>query len=337
VTFKKVFRKPDKYIIIALMARISFLTRSLGYIFITTLLTAASSMPFFAQPRQRIRTVTIPISIFTKKEIKEKQLEELIPVEELTVTEDGEPQQILSIKSVDESPLSIALLIQEDLAGNFNLQIADIKSFITSLPRGTRVMVAYARGGSIQTAQRFTDDLEKAARSLRIVSGSSTFAPRSPYDSVREVLNRFDGVPAGRRAVLLFSDGVDSSSGFTFASVAQSFDLEQAILRAQHRSVAIYSFYSPTESTDNKNSLIAFAGQGALQKLADQTGGRAFASGTFAPISYLPFFREMVMSINRQFSLTYLTGNMKKGYYRVLVTSTNPDIKIEHPRGYYHR
>jgi VWFA-related protein len=291
----------------------------------------------YAQTKPQVRTVTIPISIFTKKELKENQAEEFVQADRLTVTEDKDEQQILSIRSVSSSPLTIAVLIQDDLAANFNLQLEDIKRFIRGLPRGTRVMVGYVRSGSVQIKQKFTDDLERAASSLRIVVGSSAVAPRSPYDGVDEVLSRFDAVPAGRRAILLFSDGLDTSQGFNLASVSQSFDLSRAILKAQRKSVAVYSFYSPTALTENGNSTLVLASQGALQKLSDATGGRAFFQGSLAPISFDPFFRELVLALNRQFALTYLSTHMKKGYHRVMVESTNPEIKIDHPKGYYYR
>lgn len=198
-------------------------------------------------------------------------------------------------------------------------------------------MVAYTRSGSMQVRQRFTDDLEKAANSLRIVIGSSALAPRSPYDGVSDVLGRFDGVPGGRRAILLFSDGLDTSQGLNLASITQSFDLEQAILKAQRKSVAVYSFYAPTTFTEEGHSSLAYAAQGALEKLSDETGGRAFAQGSIAPISYLPFFKDLVLSLNRQFALTYLSTHMKKGYHKLLVQSTNPEVRIEHPKGYYYR
>ncbi len=281
--------------------------------------------------------MTIPISIFTKTELRENQIQEYVQADRLIVREDKEEQEILSIRSVSDSPMSIALVIQEDLATNFNLQIRDIQEFIRTLPQGTRVMVAYTRSGSAQVVQRFTDDRERAANSLRIVSGSSNFAPRSPYDGVQDVLGRFDGVPAGRRALLLFSDGLDTSGGLSLASITQSYDLEQATLKAQRKGVAIYSFYSPASLTDNRNTNLAFAAQGALAKLSEQTGGRAFYQGSIAPTSYLPFFRELNTALNRQFSLTYFSTHMKKGYYKVEVTSTNPEVKIEHPRGYYYR
>lgn len=287
--------------------------------------------------KQRVRTVTIPISIFTKKELKENQIEEFVHAERLIVKEDNDEQEILSIRSVSSSPLSIALIIQDDLASNFNLQIRDIQQFIRDLPRGTRVMVAYLRAGSMQVRQKFTDDREKAAKSLRIVTGNPEMAPRSPYDGVDEVLGRFDGVPAGRRAILLFSDGLDTSQGLSLASSTQSFDLERATLKAQRKGVAVYSFYSPTTITDNGNSTLILGAQGGLSKLSDETGGRAFFQGSIAPISFLPFFKELVLSLNRQFSLTYLSTHMNKGYHKVVVQSTNPEIRIEHPKGYYYR
>lgn len=293
-----------------------------------------------AQPpdeKPRVRTVTIPISIFTKQELREGQASELVQADRLIVREDNDEQQILSIRSVSETPLSIAFLVQEDLAAEFNLEIRDIQSFIRGLPKGTRVMVGYLRGGTMQIRHRFSDDHEAAANSLRIVSGSPFSAPRSPYEAVSEALGKFDAIPAGRRAILLFSDGLDTSSGLNLASISQSFDLEQAILKAQRKSVAVYSLYAPTTLTQTGNSIFMLAGQGALEKLSDETGGRAFMRGTTGPLNYQLFFRDLNLSLNRQFALTYLSTHMKKGYHKIRVSSTNPDIKIEHPRGYYYR
>lgn len=287
--------------------------------------------------RPNVRTMSIPISIFTKQELKEDRLQEFIQIDRLIVKENGDDQQILSIRSIEDAPLSLAILVQDDLTSNFNLQIADLKKFITRLPRGSRVMVAYLRGGTPQIRQRFTDDLNKAAESLRIVTSSNSAAPRNPFDGVVDILNRFDALPAGRRAVLLVSDGVDLSSGMTGASPSQSIDLDRAILRAQRRSVAVFSIYSPTSSNPSENSTLTLFGQGSLQKLSDETGGRAFFQGSIAPISFEPFFRDLSILLNRQFLLSYLSTHMKKGYYKVQVTSTNPEIKIEHPRGYYYR
>src|SRR5688572_2617871 len=203
-----------------------------------------------ARSGQRVRTVSIPISILTKDEARHRQAEEFVQVDRLIVKEDKEEQTILSIRSVVDAPLALAILVQDDLSSAFNLQIKDLKKFIRSLPRGSRVMVAYIRGGTLQVRQRFTDDLDRAADSLRIVASSSTVAPRNPYDGVIDALDRFDALPAGRRAILLLSDGLDVSQGLRDSTPSQSLDLERAISRAQRRSVSVFSFYNPASVTE---------------------------------------------------------------------------------------
>ncbi len=298
---------------------------------------AASAQKSDGTEQQRVRTVSIPISIFTKEELRQGQAEEFVQADRLIVKEDRDEQTILSIRSVVDAPLALAILVQDDLSSSFNLQINDLKKFIRSLPRGSRVMVAYLRGGQLQIRQKFTTDLDAAANSLRIVASSSNVSPRNPFDSVVDALNRFDALPAGRRAVLLISDGLDASQGVSSSSPSQSIDLDRAISRAQRRNAAVFSFYSPASITESGDARLILNGQGSLAKLSDETGGRAFFQGSIAPISFDPFFRELTLLLNRQFLLSYLSTHMKRGYHRVEVFSTTPGVKIEHPKGYYYR
>jgi VWFA-related protein len=281
----------------------------------------------------KVRPVTIPVSIFTEAELKENQASELLEAGEIIVREDNEQQTILSIRSVTNTPMHIAVLIQDNLSSNVNLQLEEIKNFIKRLPADSRVMVAYLRAGTTQVTQKFSTDLDKAAGSIRAVVGSPTIAPNSPYEGIEEVLERFDALPTGRRAILLISDGLDLSN----PSPGQSLELDRAILKAQRRSVAIYSFYSSATLTENGNSSLVLNAQGSLERLSEETGGRAYFQGTITPISFKPFFRDLNLALTRQFALTYLSTHPKKGYHKVQVTSTNPEIKIEHPKGYYYR
>lgn len=288
-------------------------------------------------PEQEVRTVTIPISIYTKKELKKNQTEEFLQADRLIVQENGEEQTILSIRSVTTTSLALAVLIQDDLSTEVNLQLEKIRQFIRQMPEGSRVMVAYLRGGTIDIRQKFTDDLEKAAKSIRIVAGSSAAAPRNPYDGVIDTLKRFDALPIGRRAILLVSDGLDVSYGVDSSTPGQSIDLDQAILRAQRKGVAVYSIYASGSLTEKGNSLLINNGQSSLLRLSEQTGGRAFFSGSFTAVSFDPFFKDLDILLTRQFALTYLSTHLNKGYHKVNVTSTNPEIRIDHPKGYYYR
>lgn len=290
----------------------------------------------FAQEKPKVRTVTIPISIKSDKPQKEQKSEEFIEVGDIIVKEDGNEQQILSIKSVSSTPLSLAILIQDDLTSNLNLQLESISEFIRQLPKGSRVMIGYLRGGNLQTRQKFTDDLEKAAKSLRIVAGRGA-ASGNPFSAVEDALGKFDALPAGRRAVLLVSDGLDITNGTDFGNTIRSIELDRTILKAQRKSIAVYSFWNAATNTENGNSILVAGGQGALSRLSDETGGRSYTQGSISPISFEPLFKDLTGALNRQFAITYLSTNMKKGFHKVQVLSTNEDVKIEHPKGYYYR
>ena len=107
--------------------------------------------------------MTIPISIFTKQELKENQAGEFIEAGEITVKEDNEPQTVLSIRSVTNTPLHIAVLIQDNLASNVNLQLDEIKNFIKKLPPDSRVMVAYLRSGTTQVTRILSSPSSRAS------------------------------------------------------------------------------------------------------------------------------------------------------------------------------
>jgi VWFA-related protein len=289
------------------------------------------------QKEDGVRPMTIPISIFTKQEIKAKRAEEFVEAGEIIVNEDTDDQVILSIRSVSNTPLSLAILIQDDLSSSANLQLESIKKFVRNLPTGSRVMIAYLRSGSMQVTKKFTDDLEAAAKSIRIVAGTSSLAPRSPYDGVYDTIKKFDALPTGRRAILLISDGLDASNGISSASPTQSLELDKSILRAQRNGVAVYSFYASASLTEGGDSQLISYAQGSLNRLSEETGGRAFFQGSFTAISFEPFFIDLNLLLTRQFALTYLSTHLKKGYHKVKVTSTNPEVRIEHPKGYYFR
>jgi len=150
---------------------------------------------------------------------------------------------------------------------------------------------------------------------------------------VIEALRRFDAQPAGRRAILLISDGLDLSRGLSSSTAGQSLDLERAITEAQRRSVAIYSFFAPTATSSTSGSLM-FDAQGSLQRLSDDTGGQAFFQGIGVPTSFEPFIKDLTSTLDRQIALTYLSTHPGKGFHRVKISSSRPDVDVNYPSGY---
>jgi len=172
------------------------------------------------------RPVIIPLTIRVKGEVAPSELE--LQTVDLTVNEDGEPQTILSVRAMGtNSPINLIVLIQDDVVSSIGLEMKSLAEFIRRLPRGSRVSVGSLRAGSLQLRQKFTADLEKAAKSLRGPIGIASVAPYNPYIEVIEALKRFDAQPAGRRAVLLVSDGPDTSHGIDSSGPTQSLDLQR--------------------------------------------------------------------------------------------------------------
>jgi uncharacterized protein YqfB (UPF0267 family) len=101
---------------------------------------------------ERVRTVTIPISIFTKKEQKENRAEEFVQTGDLQVKENNDEQVILSIRSVSSTPLALALLIQDDLTSEANLKLDELRKFIRTpaerLARDGRLFACRNRSGT---------------------------------------------------------------------------------------------------------------------------------------------------------------------------------------------
>src|SRR6185436_20249760 len=172
------------------------------------------------------RPVIIPLTIRVKGEVAQSELE--LQTVDLTVNEDGDSQTILSIRAIGtSSPINLMVLIQDDVVSSIGLETKSLAEFVRKLPRGSRVSVGYLRTGSLQVRQKFTNDLEKAAKALRGPIGVSTVAPYNPYIEVVEALKRFDSQPAGRRAILLVSDGLDVSHGVDSSSPTSSIDLDR--------------------------------------------------------------------------------------------------------------
>jgi hypothetical protein len=199
-------------------------------------------------------------------------------------------------------PLNLAVLIQDDLVPQVGNELGVTREFIRSLPQGSRVMVGYITSGALQVRQPFTEDLDKAARSLRIPVGSTSASPFNPYVEVIEALKKFDRGWSNANAVLLISDGLDTSRGFDSTAAGNTLDIHRAISEANKRRVAVFSFYAPSVGLTSRSRLAASYGQSSLNRLANETGGRAFFQGTTGFVTFDSYFDRLRETLNRQYA-----------------------------------
>ena len=163
-------------------------------------------------------------------------------------------------------------------------------------------MVGYITSGSLQVRQPFTTDLDKAAKALRIPIGSTTASPFNPYVEVIEALKKFKSDWPNANAVLLISDGLDTSRGFDSTAAGHTLDIERAIKEANERRVSVFSFYAPSVGLTSHSRLAASYGQSSLNRIANETGGRAFFQGTTGFVTFDSYFDRLRDQLNRQYA-----------------------------------
>ena len=202
-------------------------------------------------------------------------------------------------------PLNLAVLIQDDLISQVSNELGVTRDFIRSLPQGSRVMVGYITAGSLQVRQSFTTDLDKAAKSLRVPRSNVGSAPYNPYVEVLEALKKFDSTWSNANAILLISDGLDTSRGFDSTAAGHTLDIDRAIREANKRKVAVFSFYAPSVGLTSRSRLAASYGQSSLNRIGNETNGKAYFQGVNGFVTFDSYFNRLRETLNRQYATAF--------------------------------
>jgi Ca-activated chloride channel family protein len=149
--------------------------------------------------------VTIPVSVMDRNGRYAPDLRK----EDFRLWEDGIEQNIAFFASVDK-PFSVVLML--DTSGSTRFKLEEIQdaaiAFVNQLHADDRVMVV-SFDDRVRVLSEFTSDryrLHDAIRHTRPGDGTKL------YDAVDMVINEKLESIAGRKAIVLFTDGVDTTS-----------------------------------------------------------------------------------------------------------------------------
>jgi hypothetical protein len=227
--------------------------------------------------------------------------------------------------------LYLAVLIDDSLDSGVASQWDDVKAFFAAQPDTTYISVAYARNGTANLVQDFTNDHQLAAKALRIPLGSGG-AFSSPYLALLDLMKRWPS-SADRRSILLFSSGIDYFRG---GFDPKSPDLDPAIQRAQKQNINVWSIYAPDSGHRARGFFRASNAQSNLSQLSDETGAECYALGTLAPVSFKAYLDEIGMHLSNQYLLTFnATGGKKGRFERVHVATELPKTEFLAPSQAY--
>lgn len=221
--------------------------------------------------------------------------------------------------------LYLAVLIDDSLDSDVASQWNDLKEFFNAQPDTTYISVSYARNGSAELAQDFTNNHELDAKALRIPIGPQAFS--SPYLSLIDLLKRLPAGPTERRSILMISSGIDYFHG----NFPESPDLQSAYERAQKENVNIWSIYYPDAGHLGRRWFRAFRGQNDLSRLAESTGAESYYLGVTEAVTFKPYLDELSAHFRNQYLLTFRgSGGPKGRFQRVHLGTETPGVQFLH-------
>ena len=242
------------------------------------------------------------------------------------VYEDG-VQQNVTFFTKTQLPIALAMLIDTSASMDENMAIAQEAAIGFSQrlrPEDLAEIVDF--DSRVNILQTFTNDAVELEQAIQQTSaGGSTALYNAIYISLRELskapLRRAD---VRREAIIVLSDGEDTSSLVTFDEV-----LEQA----KRSETAIYSI--GLQSDDSRSRVGFREADFVLRQLAQETGGRAFFPNE---VDELPkIYQDISDELSSQYSVGYISGNpLRNGQWRRIVVRVDREsVEARAKQGYY--
>ena len=229
------------------------------------------------------------------------------------VEEDGKVQHVALFSRESELPLTLALLmdISPSVLGVFEEEKVTASAFLRSLLGRRDLALVIAMDRHVVLAQDFTEDigyLTSAIQNLTISGEGTSF-----YDAIYLAAEEKLAKEAGRKAIILMSDGEDTTS---------QYDTSKAMIAVHKSNAVIYGI----SNGDNSS---------AMRKMAEETGGAFFRirqTGDFEKV-----FQQIALELRTQYSIAYHSTNTVRdgAFRRIKIIPRNSDIKIRARRGYY--
>jgi Ca-activated chloride channel family protein len=252
-----------------------------------------------------------------------------ITEKEFDVFEDGVKQE-LTLFNRSNLPVALSLLIDTSSSMEDRMSVAQDAAigFIRKL-RPTDLGEVIGFDSRAEVLQKFTNnpaELEHAIR--KTVAGGSTSLNNALYISLKGLKK----VPVQqeeevrRQAIVLLSDGEDTSSLVTFEDVL---DL------ARRSETAIYSIGLMEDASTGGQSKGFREATYALRQLSSDTGGRAFFPPDVKALASV--YGQIYDELSSQYTIGYTSKNPRRdgAWRRLVVRVTRPNVQARTKQGYF--
>src|SRR5687767_1830051 len=244
-----------------------------------------------------------------------------------SVFEDGAKQE-LSFFNKTNLPIALSLLIDSSASMEQrmeNAQEAAIGFARRLRPQDLAQVVDF--DSRVEIKLGFTNKVQELESAIHATSaGGSTALHNAVYIALKELAKIKAKNPdeIRRQAIVVLSDGEDTSSLVTF---------EEVLELAKRSETAIYTIgLQPRETSALRGFREA---EFVLRQLAQETGGRAFFAQKIEDLKDV--YAQIADELSSQYSMGYASKNPKRdGTFRRLVVQVNrPNATARTKRGYY--
>ncbi len=288
-----------------------------------------------------VRVETNLTNVFFTAADKQKRFVSTLKKEDVRILEDGVPQEIFAFQPNSDLPLSLAILI--DCSGSeertLPMEKDAARSFLESVLRPEKDEAAVVSfTGEVTLEQGLTGNIARLRRAIDdvrfvppagYIGGGVVVGGTPPISGTRQILAGstaiWDAIWATsnellsasaehtRRAMILLTDGEDTISQVR---------MQDAINRALKADALIYAIGIGDRYEFGIN-------EGALKKLTEQTGGRAFFPSNEKDLTNA--FAQIERDLRERYLVAYSSSNkIRDGAYRkVTIEIINPTVRKE--------
>lgn len=250
-------------------------------------------------------------AIITVLSKKNRELPVNLTQQDLRLKVDGKDADITGWTHLNTAngPVELVLLIDGSARTSLGQQLGDISNFIQSLPADVKLSVGYMEFGRAVLSGAPTTDRNVAQRALHLPSGP-VGGTGSPYFCLSDLAKHWPGSDTtARRVVVMVTDGVDNYE--------QHFDPEDpyvqaAITDSVRAGLIISTIYWRDRGFLDSTEYGADSGQNLMAMVTDATGGSSYWNGMGNPVSFKPYFDDVILRLKNQYRLSFTTSRPTK-------------------------
>ena len=247
---------------------------------------------------------------------------------DFAVYEDG-IRQDLSLYTHENLPISMVIMIDTSASMETKLataQQAAIKFSKTLRPEDLAQVVAF--NDRATTLQPFTNDLGLLESAImKTEASSSTSLHNALYIALKDLMRDKKAAELRRRAIVLLSDGEDTSSLVTD---------DQVLELAKKSEINIYAIRLREGKANDREREAFSQAEYLINALARETGGRSYFPSSLGELDSV--YDRIAEELRTLYSVGYVSSNTRRdGKWRRIVVRV-PDhegVTVRHKLGYY--